>query len=88
MSTVVGVAGMGVLLGLCPELVPSSASGVPIAPTILNGTLSEYGLTTAVTQESLAVRIWVASVMFCACVCFGNIGRQLAINARRDGVKS
>ncbi|KAL4890924.1 insulin-induced protein-domain-containing protein [Aspergillus ambiguus] len=88
MSTVVGVAGMGVLLAIFPQLVPSSANGTPAMPPLLNGTLWEYGLATGVTQESIAVRTWVASVLFSACVCFGNIGRQLAIGARRDSVKT
>ncbi|GES62527.1 INSIG domain protein [Aspergillus terreus] len=88
MSTVVGVAGMGILLKLWPELVPASANGTPAVPPLLNGTLWDYGLATGVTQESIAVRTFVASVLFSACVCFGNIGRQLAIGARRDSVKS
>jgi hypothetical protein len=42
-----------------------------------------------ISQESIAVRTWVASVIFCACMCFGNIGRQLAIGARSsDTLKS
>ncbi|GAB1217687.1 hypothetical protein ATERTT37_006928 [Aspergillus terreus] len=88
MSTVVGVAGMGILLKLWPELVPASANGTPAVPPLLNGTLWDYGLATGFTQESIAVRTFVASVLFSACVCFGNIGRQLAIGARRDSVKS
>lgn len=69
---------MGIILGLKPELMPSSAES---ATTFLglNGTGEEYGLVTGITQEGVALRTWVASVLFCACVCFGNIGRQLAI---------
>ncbi|KAI1409535.1 insulin-induced protein-domain-containing protein [Hypoxylon sp. FL1857] len=32
------------------------------------------------TQEMLATWIWVWSVLFCCCVCVGNIGRWLALN--------
>ncbi|KAI0834456.1 insulin-induced protein-domain-containing protein [Hypoxylon sp. FL0890] len=32
------------------------------------------------TQETVATCIWVWSVLFCCCVCFGNIGRWLALN--------
>ncbi|KAF7592867.1 hypothetical protein BBP40_012279 [Aspergillus hancockii] len=88
MSTIVAVGGMGIVLALRPDLVPSSAGASATAIPALNGTLREYGLGTGVTQESLAVRTWVASVLFCACVCFGNIGRQLAIFARRESLQA
>ena len=32
-----------------------------------------------VTYENLAVVTWVGSVLFCSCVCFGSIGRRLAV---------
>jgi len=32
-----------------------------------------------VSYENLAVVTWVGSVLFCSCVCFGNIGRRLAV---------
>ncbi|KAE8147053.1 insulin-induced protein-domain-containing protein [Aspergillus avenaceus] len=86
MSTIVGLGGMGVLLALMPDLVPASTGTLTTTIPGLNGTLQDYGFATGVTQESLAVRIWVASVLFCACVCFGNIGRQLAIFARRESL--
>jgi hypothetical protein len=87
MSTLVGVGGMGIVLALKPDLVPSTGASATAIPA-LNGTLREYGLGTSVTQESFAVRTWVASVLFCACVCFGNIGRQLAIFARRESLQA
>ncbi|PWY93637.1 hypothetical protein BO94DRAFT_348061 [Aspergillus sclerotioniger CBS 115572] len=77
LSTVVGLAGMGVILGLKPDLIPSAETSAPSAP-ISNITGWDYGLAVEMSQESIAVRTWVASVLFCACVCFGNIGRQLA----------
>ena len=72
----VGLAGMGIILGLKPELMPSSIDGSTATPF---GSNSALVFETGVTQEGIAVRTWVASVLFCACVCFGNIGRQLAI---------
>lgn len=78
---------MGTVLGLKPELVPAS-TGPSFGAGVLKGTGLEGVLGTGITQESLAVRVWVASVIFCACVCFGNVGRQLAIGAgRRDTMK-
>ncbi|KAH9878500.1 hypothetical protein IAQ61_001772 [Plenodomus lingam] len=32
-----------------------------------------------VSYENLAVVTWVGSVLFCSCVCFGNIGRRLGV---------
>ncbi|KGO38125.1 Insulin-induced protein family [Penicillium expansum] len=87
LSTTVGLTGMGVVLGLKPELVPTS-TGPSLGASLLNGTGLENVLGAGITQESIAVRTWVASVIFCACVCFGNVGRQLAIGAGiRDVMK-
>lgn len=30
-------------------------------------------------ESTVGVATWFASVLFCSCVCFGNIGRKLAI---------
>lgn len=65
LSTVVGLGGMGVYLGLVPDAIPESPPYSPLGPR-------------GITQERIAVQTWVASVLFCACVCFGNVGRQLA----------
>ena len=32
-----------------------------------------------VSFEQIGVVTWIASVLFCSCVCLGNIGRRLAI---------
>ena len=32
-----------------------------------------------VSVESFGVGTWIASVLFCSCVCFGNLGRRLAL---------
>jgi len=71
---------MSIVLGVKPELIPAS-TGPSVGTAFLNGTGLEHALGAGITQESIAVRTWVASVVFCACVCFGNIGRQLAIGA-------
>ncbi|KAM7223643.1 insulin-induced gene 2 protein [Rhypophila decipiens] len=32
------------------------------------------------SQENIEAGVWILSVLFCSCVCFGNIGRRLALN--------
>lgn len=32
-----------------------------------------------ISYGDLAVVTWVGSVLFCSCVCFGSIGRRLAV---------
>lgn len=39
-----------------------------------------------VSYDNLAVVTWVGSVLFCSCVCFGNIGRRLGV-LEGSGVK-
>ncbi|KAI1766055.1 insulin-induced protein-domain-containing protein [Hypoxylon sp. FL1150] len=39
-----------------------------------------FGGRLTVGQESVATGIWMMSMLFCCCVCFGNIGRWLALN--------
>jgi hypothetical protein len=37
------------------------------------------------SQETVETTIWMLSVLFCSCVCFGNIGRRLALNSSAAG---
>lgn len=71
LSTAISLAGMGVILGLHPDLLPTTSNSAAA------GVGGLVGL--SIAQDALAVAIWLASVLFCACVCFGNIGRQLAL---------
>ncbi|KAI1085846.1 insulin-induced protein [Whalleya microplaca] len=85
LSTAVGLTGSAILMGLKPDMVPipagpsgigsyaqshnaSSNEAVPLA----RGRLS--------SGEKLATGIWMLSVLFVCCLCFGNIGRWLALN--------
>ncbi|KAF2084186.1 hypothetical protein K490DRAFT_49626 [Saccharata proteae CBS 121410] len=85
LSLFVGLVGTAVLLLWEPDVVPS-----PPAPTALyhnqipryrNGSqgASEELLAGLVSYESVGVATWFASVLFCSCICFGNIGRKLAL---------
>ncbi|KAH6841144.1 insulin-induced protein-domain-containing protein [Chaetomium sp. MPI-CAGE-AT-0009] len=37
------------------------------------------------SQETIETSIWMLSVLFCSCVCFGNIGRRLALTSSAAG---
>lgn len=43
-----------------------------------NGSVTTLG--GLASQETVETGIWIVSVLFCSCVCFGNIGRRLALN--------
>ncbi|KAL8908830.1 MAG: hypothetical protein Q9207_000556 [Kuettlingeria erythrocarpa] len=84
LSAVVGVTGTALLLGINPNMVPAppapspQAHGIP-TPKTPYGEFS-FGHGMLVSNESIAVSTWVASVLFCSSVCFGNIGRRLALD--------
>ncbi|KAK6949752.1 hypothetical protein Daesc_008073 [Daldinia eschscholtzii] len=94
LSVFSGLVGSAMLLGLTPEAVPSPAAPTTPAyeafgPEYGNATNGGAGdldqqetLTTigGASQETIALGIWLWSVIFCCCICFGNIGRWLAIN--------
>ncbi|KAI8960179.1 insulin-induced protein-domain-containing protein [Daldinia sp. FL1419] len=90
LSIFVGLAGSLMLLGIRPEVIPTPAA--PLTPYETFG--PEYGNATTgsasdldqqgqliwgVSQETIAMVFWLWSVIFCCCICFGNIGRWLAI---------
>ncbi|KAI5860553.1 insulin-induced protein [Durotheca rogersii] len=83
-STMVGVGGAAVLMGLKPDIVP-----IPTSPSVLGefdqrnatgGEVDQLVFGGLASQETVATVIWMLSVLFCCCVCFGNIGRWLAPN--------
>jgi hypothetical protein len=66
-----------------PNIFPS-----PTLPATINGTHTPSAaqiegqqdmFVGVVSYETLAVVTWVGSVLFCSCVCFGSIGRRLAV---------
>lgn len=87
LSTVVGLAGMLVLLGINPEMVPppataSAPSSMAAANSSSGDTVGWGALDGGISHEKIAVGTWIASVLFCSCVCFGNIGRRLALGGK------
>ncbi|TDZ37170.1 Insulin-induced gene 2 protein [Colletotrichum spinosum] len=79
LSTVVGLTGSAILLGTNPDVMPT-----PSSLTYRNGSNKAYAEPSALigfaSQEVFETGIWMLSVLFCSCVCFGNIGRRLALN--------
>lgn len=72
LSAGVGLAGSIIVWGVNPDMIPAPAaqnSSVPDLATALNSIAS---------QETIEASIWMVSVLFCTCLCFGNIGRRLA----------
>ncbi|KAL6877960.1 insulin-induced domain-containing protein [Trichoderma longibrachiatum] len=81
-STVVGAVGTLFLLSVSPDVIraPSTAfiththnvssAGPSAEPAALLGGIA--------SPETVEAGIWILSVLFCTCLCFGNIGRRLA----------
>lgn len=92
-SATTGLVGSIVLMGLNPDIMPTptgyagagegeyldrNLTGQPGAePPLMLGGLA--------TQKTIETGIWVISVLFCSCVCFGNIGRRLALDRSATG---
>ncbi|QSZ37677.1 hypothetical protein DSL72_008776 [Monilinia vaccinii-corymbosi] len=82
-SAAVGATGSALILVSNSDLMPSPATSTK------NNTVSHqpvgysgHGSENLVTMGNLEAGIWISSVLFCSCVCFGNIGRRLALNSR------
>ncbi|KAJ9656846.1 hypothetical protein H2201_008408 [Coniosporium apollinis] len=95
LSSLVGLAGTTALLFTNPDIVPSpaaphaessktyNASRGTASAAASEGEKGELLLGGMVSYESVGVATWILSVLFCSCVCFGNIGRRLAGGAGR-----
>ncbi|KAL8767474.1 MAG: hypothetical protein Q9209_006060 [Squamulea sp. 1 TL-2023] len=86
LSAIVGVTGTAVLLGVNPSIVPAPPAPSPranIPPLAINESQHHYDLNVELlSNETIAVSTWIASVLFCSSVCFGNIGRRLALGRK------
>lgn len=87
LSAAAGLAAV-VLTGLKPEIMPTPA-GYSSAYLRHNHTGQRDGgalmLGGLATQRTIETGLWALSVLFCSCVCFGNIGRRLALNRSAAG---
>lgn len=75
------------LLEINPEIVSAqhAAASSPSSPSTPGSSVNGSGLASddgiiamGISHGDVAVATWIASVLFCSCVCFGNIGRRLA----------
>ncbi len=92
LSTCFALAGTLVLLGMNPALMPSPSPAEVLrshvqrngglSSRIANSLESEELILGIFTQDSVGVATWIASVLFVSSVCFGNIGRRLALSER------
>ncbi|KAK3692143.1 insulin-induced protein [Podospora appendiculata] len=90
LSAAVGVVGsitiMGVGMPASAGLMSLSAGGASLVNNRTGaGTIQHPGSASSskggfTSQENIETGIWMLSVLFCSCVCFGNIGRRLALN--------
>ncbi|KAK1971156.1 insulin-induced protein [Colletotrichum sublineola] len=79
LSAAVGLAGSAMVMGINPDVMPT-----PSSLTYRNESVRAFSDPTTLgglaSQETIETGIWMLSVLFCSCVCFGNIGRRLALN--------
>ncbi|PON24753.1 hypothetical protein TGAM01_v206261 [Trichoderma gamsii] len=81
LSAGVGLAGSILVWGVNPDMIPApaaqnmSSNGIP--PMASDADLAT-ALNSIASQETIEGSIWMVSVLFCTCLCFGNIGRRLA----------
>ncbi|KAI0010271.1 insulin-induced protein-domain-containing protein [Xylariaceae sp. FL0662B] len=88
LSTAVGLAGSTVLMGLKPEIFPIPTGLSTVVGYAPWQNISSDGAEPLVrnrlpSEETLATGIWLLSVLFVSSLCFGNIGRWLALNKTR-----
>lgn len=62
-----------------PSTHPTNATFATAFSTAAGGRSEGERFLGVMGYESLAVVTWVGSVLFCSCVCFGSIGRRLAV---------
>jgi hypothetical protein len=76
LSASVGLVGSIVLLGVSPDMMPAPAQ----LSRAGNATADAEGVSLGglANNETIETGVWMLSVLFCSCLCFGNIGRRLS----------
>ena len=92
LSAVAGVVGSLFFLGVNPGMMPAPPANLSVLGGLGGSRGSSNDTTTLVgddaaspfplggfaSQETFESGVWMLSVLFCSCLCFGNIGRRLA----------
>lgn len=91
LSAFVSLCGTMALLLSNPDMMPSPAAvgttsplGIPVR-NVTGAGAAEGDVIAGVDKRTIEVGVWTLSVLFCSCVCFGNVGRRLAL--RGGGVR-
>lgn len=85
LSAAVGLAGSILLMGINPDVMPAPSLPSPLGGA-WPGNASDAGDVDAAARGgvprggTVETGIWMVSVLFCSCVCFGNVGRRLALS--------
>ena len=83
LSAFIGISGSAFLLGTNPSVIATPSGFSTLATHNMNSTMNVLANDNLVlgglaNQTTLEAGMWIASVLFCSCLCFGNIGRRLA----------
>lgn len=78
LSSLVGLVGAAVLLGINPGIVPAPASAYSRGNSTMTS-VQDGGLVGGVfSYEGVGVATWIASVLFCSSVCFKALAQLLS----------
>ncbi|KAM3511072.1 hypothetical protein MY11210_005299 [Beauveria gryllotalpidicola] len=88
LSAAVGLVGSLLLLGISPDMMPTPSLQMLRNARCVNDT-SKGGAVTLSTvipdSQVIETGVWMLSVLFCSCLCFGNIGRRLFLGRTAAG---
>jgi len=91
LSAAIGLVGTIILFFVNPSVIPVPTSslihGNATSTSVTGSAIGMAGITTLealLHSEGVGVAAWIASVLFCSCVCFGNIGRLLVRERLRE----
>ena len=77
LAAATGIAGTSILLAFVRDIVPLPVDGSEFASKGSAGRRPDEFVLGLFSHESIGLWTWIASVLFCSCLCFGNVGRWL-----------
>lgn len=90
LSAAVGLVGSLLLLGISPDMMPTPSLQIlrnAAAAAAANGNTTAAAAPGALVahNQTIETGVWMLSVLFCSCLCFGNIGRRLFLGRSAAG---